>query len=225
MFFLVQAGTAAILFTGGNTSFSGFPFLASFVAEDSFLPRWLTKRGHRLVFSNGIIVLTVVSLTLGLVVGFTVNALIPFYAIGVFTGFSMAGFGMARYHLRHKEQAWRRRLAINVTGAIYTALVVAIFAVVKFTEGAWLVVIVFPVMVFALIRLNREYRTEAEVLERIGGSKPPDPPNYPRRTVLVFVDEFDLAAISALRYARGLRPTAQRMVHFVIDNAQADKLR
>ena len=225
MFFMVQAGTAAILFTGGNTSFSGFPFLASFVAEDSFLPRWLTKRGHRLVFSNGIIVLTVVSLTLGLVVGFNVNNLIPFYAIGVFTGFSMAGFGMARYHIRHKEQAWRRRLAINVTGAIYTALVVAIFAVVKFTEGAWLVVIVFPVMVFALIRLNREYRTEAEVLERIGGSKPPDPPNYPRRTVLVFVDEFDLAAISALRYARGLRPTALRIVHFVIDNAQADKLR
>src|SRR6266516_4630250 len=213
LFFLVQAGTAAILFTGGNTSFSGFPFLASFVAEDSFLPRWLTKRGHRLVFSNGILVLTVVSLTLGLVVGFTVNALIPFYAIGVFTGFSMAGFGMARYHLRHKEQAWRRRLAINVTGAIYTALVVAIFAVVKFTEGAWLVVIVFAVMGCALIRRIREYRTEDEVLERIGGSKPPDPPNYPRRTVLVFVDEFAIAAIPALPHARGLRPTAQRMVH------------
>ncbi len=225
LFFLVQAGTATILFTGGNTSFSGFPFLASFVAEDSFLPRWLTKRGHRLVFSNGIIVLTVVSLTLLLVVGATVNALIPFYAIGVFTGFAIAGFGMARYHIRTKEQAWRRRLVINLTGGVYTALVVAIFAVVKFTEGAWLVVIVFPVLVFALIRLNREYRTEAEVLEKIGGRKPRDPPNYPRRTVLLFVDDFDLATISALRYARGLRPTGQRAVHFVIDNAQADRLR
>ena len=95
-----RRGRISILFTGGNTSFNGFPFLTSFVAEDSFLPRWLTKRGHRLVFSNGIIVLTVLALTLLLVVGANVNALVPFYAIGVFTGFSMAGFGMARYHQR-----------------------------------------------------------------------------------------------------------------------------
>src|SRR5215467_7179927 len=95
MFFLVQAGAITILFTGGNTSFSGFPFLTSFVAEDSFLPRWLSKRGHRLVFSNGIVLLTVLALTLLLVVGANINALVPFYAIGVFTGFSMAGFGMA----------------------------------------------------------------------------------------------------------------------------------
>src|SRR5215471_1098314 len=109
MFYVVQAATALILFTGGNTSFSGFPFLASFVAEDSFLPRWLAKRGHRLVFSNGIIVLTAVSLTLLIVFGATVNALVPLYAIGVFTGFAMAGFGMARYHTRVKEPGWRRR--------------------------------------------------------------------------------------------------------------------
>ena len=83
---LVQAATALILFTGGNTSFNGFPFLANFVAEDSFLPRWLTKRGHRLVFSNGIVVLTVLSCALLAGVGANVNALVPFYAIGVFTG-------------------------------------------------------------------------------------------------------------------------------------------
>ena len=98
MFFVVQAATALILYTGGNTSFNGFPFLTSFVAEDSFLPRWLMKRGQRLVFSNGIIVLTVLSVTLIGVVGANVNALVPFYAIGVFTAFSMAGFGMARYY-------------------------------------------------------------------------------------------------------------------------------
>ena len=107
MFFALQAATAAILFTGGNTSFTGFPFLASFVAEDSFLPRWLTRRGHRLVFSNGIILLTALSLTLMLVAGATVDALIAFYAIGVFTGFAIAGFGMARYHLRTREAGWR----------------------------------------------------------------------------------------------------------------------
>ncbi len=114
---------------------------------------------------------------------------------------------MARYHRRTKEPAWRRRLVINFTAGVYTALVVVIFAIVKFTEGAWLVVVVFPVLVFAFIRLNRRYRVEAEVLEDIGGRKPPDPPNYARRTVLVFVDEFNLATIAALRYARGLRRT------------------
>jgi amino acid transporter len=225
LFFLVQAGAITILFTGGNTSFSGFPFLTSFVAEDSFLPRWLSKRGHRLVFSNGIIVLAVLALALLLVAGANINALVPFYAIGVFTGFAMAGFGMARYHRRTKEPAWRRRLVINFAGGVYTALVVVIFAIVKFTEGAWLVVIVFPILVFAFIRLNRQYRMEASVVEALGGDKPPDPPNYARRTVLVFVDEFNLATIAALRYARGLRPTALRGVHFVIDQERADELR
>jgi amino acid transporter len=224
MFFVVQAATALILYTGGNTSFNGFPFLASYVAGDAFLPRWLLKRGHRLVFSNGIIVLTVVSVALVIIRGANVNNLVPLYAIGVFTAFSMAGFGMARYHHKRKEKGWRHRLAINATAGALTAVVVAIFAVVKFTEGAWIVVVLFPILVFALIRLNREYTTESEVLEKIGGRKPPDPPNYPRRTVLVFVDDFDLATISALRYARGLRPTGLRAVHFVLDNTQADKL-
>jgi amino acid transporter len=230
MFYVVQATTAAILFTGGNTSFSGFPFLASFVAEDSFLPRWLTKRGHRLVFSNGIIILTVVSLALMLAVGAQVDKLIPFYAIGVFTGFSMAGFGMAKYHLRTREPGWRRKLVINMTGGVYTVLVVLIFAVVKFTEGAWLIVIVGPVMVFTLIRLNREYRDEARVLEVLGerratAKRPPRQPNYSRRVVLVFVDDLDVSTLGALRYAKSLRPTTLRAVHFVIDTARADKLR
>jgi len=115
---------------------------------------------------------------------------------------------------------------ISVVGGTYTALVVMIFAIVKFTEGAWLVVVVFPLLVFAFIRLNRQYRMEAQVLERIGTrAKPPEPPTYSRRTVFVFVDNFDLATIAALRYARSLRPTTLRAVHFVIDNTQADSLR
>ena len=229
MYFIVQAATALILFTGGNTSFSGFPFLTSFVASDAFLPRWLTKRGHRLALSNGIIVLTVVSLILLIVTRSEVNGLIPFYAIGVFTGFTMAGFGMARYHKRVKEPGWRRRLVINRTAAIYSAIVVVVFAVVKFTEGAWLIVIIFPVLVFLLIRLNREYRLEAEILESIGDRRdagiPPRQPNYRRRVVLIFVDDVDLATFAAIRYARGLRPTTMRAVHFVIDSAQAETLR
>jgi amino acid transporter len=229
LFYLVQAGAITILFTGGNTSFSGFPFLTSFVAEDSFLPRWLSKRGHRLVFSNGIIVLTVLALALLFAVGANTAKLVPFYAIGVFTGFSMAGFGMVRYHLRQREQGWRRRLVINLTGGIYTALVVVIFAVVKFTEGAWLVVVVFPIGVFAFIRLNRAYRAESRVLQNIGERRasgvPPRTVNYTRRVVLVFVDDFDLATLAALRYAKSLRATTVRAVHFVIDGDRAERLR
>ena len=230
MFIVVQAVTALILYTGGNTSFNGFPFLASFVAEDAFLPRWLTKRGHRLVFSNGIIVLAVLSCTLLAVAGANVNALVPFYAIGVFTAFTLAGFGMARYHHRTRERGWHHKLVINFAAGVTSLIVVLIFAVVKFSEGAYVVLIVFAVGVPVLIRLNRQYRLEAEVLEHISTgdgrtSRPTSPPTYSRRTVYVFVDEFDLATLAGLRYARSLRPTSLRAVHFVIDSAQAARLR
>jgi amino acid transporter len=225
LFFVVQAATALILYTGANTSFNGFPFLASYVAGDAFLPRWLLKRGHRLVFSNAIVVLTIASAALIIIRGANVNNLVPLYAIGVFTAFSMAGFGMARYHSRLRERGWRRRLVINFSAGVLTALVVLIFAVVKFTEGAWIVVVLFIIGVPALIRLNREYSMESEVLAAITGAQPPPPPNYTRRTVFVFVDSFDLATLAALRYARSLRPTSLRAVHFVIDNVRAENLR
>jgi hypothetical protein len=110
-----------------------------------------------------------------------------------------------------------------------TAIVVVIFAVVKFTEGAWLILIIFPLLVILLIRLNREYRHEARALENIGerraSGEAPRRPNYTRRVVIVFVDDFDLSTIAALRYAKSLRPTTVRAVHFVIDNLQAEKLR
>src|SRR3984885_11493549 len=226
VFIVVQATTALILYTGGNTSFNGFPFLASFVAEDAFLPRWLTKRGHRLVFSNGIVVLAVLSCTLLAVAGANVNSLVPFYAIGVFTAFTMAGFGMAKYHHRTREPGWRRRLVINFSAGVTSLIVVLIFVVVKFSEGAWLVVLLFIIGVPALIRLNREYKMEAGVLARISSrARPPEPPTYSRRTVFVFVDDFDPATVAPLRYARSLRPTTLRAVHFVIDNVQAETLR
>ncbi len=230
MFWVVQAATALILYTGGNTSFNGFPFLTSFVAEDSFLPRWMMKRGQRLVFSNGIIVLTVLSVTLIGIVGANVNALVPFYAIGVFTAFTMAGFGMAKYYHTHQGPGWRHKLVICFSSGVLTSIVVVIFAVVKFTSGAWLILIIFPIGVFALIRLNREYRTEARVLETIGERRASSggvqrQPNYSRRVVIVFVDDFDLSTVAALRYAKSLRPTVVRAVHFVIDTEKAEQLR
>jgi amino acid transporter len=224
LFALVQIASAAILYTGGNTSFNGFPFLASFVAEDRFLPRQLTRRGHRLVFSNGIIVLTVLAVALLLVTGGSVNSLVPFYAIGVFTGFAMAGYGMTKHHLREREPGWRRRMAINLSAGVLATIVVGIFAVAKFTEGAWLVVVVFPLLVFALIRLNREYRAESAILDKVR-SNSAHTPNYTHHKVFVLVNTLDLAVLEALRYGRSLRGTELKAVHFMVDEAHADRLR
>jgi amino acid transporter len=220
---LVQFASALILFTGANTSFNGFPFLASFVAEDRFLPRQLTKRGHRLVFSNGIILLTVLSVILLIVTGGTVNALVPLYAIGVFTGFAVAGYGMTRHHLRHRGRGWRARLAINLSAGIASTIVVGIFAAAKFTEGAWLIVVVFPLLVAVLIRLNREYRAESAILDEVRG-RAAHPTNYARHEALVLVNGVDLAVVEALRYARSLRTAQLTAVHFMVDAVVAERL-
>ena len=227
LFYFVQIATALILITGANTPFTGFPFLASFIAEDSFLPRQMTRRGHRLAFSNGIIVLTIAALALILAVGTVVDALIPFYAIGVFTGFSMAGYGMAQYYRRNRGDKWRMRVAISLTAGVVSSIVVVIFAVVKFTQGAWLVVVLFPILWLVLMRLNKRYRAEARALDLVTWVRPDqaDAPHYGRHTVLVLVDRLDLAVLRALRYAGSLRPTSVQAVHFMLDDQVADKLR
>ncbi len=223
LYFLVQASSAAILFTGANTGFNGFPALASFVAEDRFLPRPLTKRGHRLVFSNGIITLTVLAVALLLVTRASVNALVPFFAIGVFTAFAMAGFGMSRHHFTHRGHGWRGKVLVNMSAGVMSAIVVGIFVVAKFTEGAWLVVVVFPILVYGLIRLNQQYSAEASVLE-MSRTERPELAKYARLRVFVFVDSVDLAEVEALRYGKGLHADELTAVHFVIDGDHAAEL-
>ena len=144
IYFIVQLATMLILYTGGNTSFNGFPFLANFVAEDHFLPRQLTRRGHRLAFSNGILVLAAVSVALVLAYRAQVDGLVALYAIGVFTGFTMAGAGMVKHHTTQKGAHWQRSVVVNGFSAFLSALVVLIFVVAKFKEGAWLIVVVAP---------------------------------------------------------------------------------
>jgi amino acid transporter len=223
LYFLVQASSAAILFTGANTGFNGFPALASFVAEDRFLPRPLTKRGHRLVFSNGIITLTALAIALLLVTRASVNALVPFFAIGVFTAFAMAGFGMAKHHYTLRDRGWRRKMVVNSSAGVMSTIVVGIFVVAKFTEGAWLVVVVFPILVYGLIRLNRQYSAEASVLE-MSRTERPEFAKYPRLRVFVFVDSIDLAEVEALRYGKGLHADELTAVHFVVDAEHSAKL-
>jgi amino acid transporter len=224
MFLVVQFATMLILYTGANTPFNGFPFLASFVAEDQFLPKQLTRRGHRLSFSNGIIVLTVAALALIIGTNASVDKLVAFYAIGVFTGFSFAGFGMAKYFARTRQGAWRAKVVVNLVAGSTSVLVVLIFAVVKFTEGAWLVIVIFPIGVFALVRLHRQYTREQATLSYVG-QRATQSPNFSRGTTIVLVDDVDLSVLGAIRYARSKRPQDLRAVHFVLDDRYAEDLR
>ena len=223
LYFLVQAASAAILYNGANTSFNGFPALANFVAEDRFLPRPLTKRGHRLVFSNAIFALTALAVALLVATGGSVNALIPLFATGVFSAFAMAGYGMTKHHLTHRKRGWQYKLVVNLSAGILSTVVVGIFAVAKFTEGAWLVVVIFPGLVFVLVRLNRQYRAEASVLE-MSRTDNPELARHPRLRVFVFVDSVDLAEVETLRYRKGLQADELVAVHFVVDAAHAARL-
>jgi amino acid transporter len=217
IYLAVLLATVLILYTGGNTSFNGFPFLANYVATDKYLPRQLTKRGHRLAFSNGIIVLGIVALTLIIAFDAQVNGLVSLYAIGVFTGFSMAGAGMVKRHLRNRERRWRQAVFINALSCVVTAVVVVIFASVKFFEGAWIIIVLGPLMYFGLLRLHRQYAAEDEAFESSRERSTSAPARLSR--VIVFVDQYDLATERALRYVDTLNAFAVRAVHFDIDPA------
>jgi hypothetical protein len=224
LFYALQAATALILILAANTSFTGFPFLVSFVAEDSFLPRKLTVRGHRLVFSNGILLLAGASVALLIATDAKVSALIPMYAIGVFTGFTMAGAGMVTHHWRHRDEHWRKGVGVNAVAALVCAVVVVVFAVAEFTQGAWVVVVVMPLIVFALVRTNREYREEDAVLEEGAAVAACEAKVLRRHVVVILVDKIDLATARAIQYARTLTPDDLHAVHFNIDQKRAELL-
>jgi amino acid transporter len=223
LYYCLQAGTTLILVLAANTSFADFPRLASFHAGDNFMPRQLTKRGHRLVFSNGIIFLAVAATVLVLVTGAQVDRLIPLYAIGVFTSFTLSQAGMAKHHIVNKEPGWRFGLFVNGTGAVLSLIVDLIIAVTKFTHGAWVIVVLVPLMVVFLVRLARQYEQEAEQLDH-DVPEAVAAPLLRRHVVFVFIDQLDLAAARALQYGRSLRPDDLRAVHFVLDEQRGEEL-
>jgi amino acid transporter len=223
LYYALQAGTMLILIMAANTGFADFPRLASFQAGDSFLPRQLTKRGHRLVYSNGIIALAGAAMALVVVTGAEVTRLIPLYAIGVFTGFTLSQSGMTKHHWRKREAGWKKGLAINGFGAFLSAVVTVIIAVTKFPDGAWAILIILPLMVVVFLRLNRQYVREAVHLETDVPAAA-TAPILRRHVVLVLVDRLDLASARAIQYARTLTPDELRAVHFVIDDEAARHL-
>ena len=219
MFILVQLATMLILFAGANTTYSAFPLLCNFVASDGYLPRQLSKRGHRLAFSNGILFLAGGGIFLVIITAGSVEHLVAFYALGVFTGFMLAGFGMAKHAHTHRGDSWKIKFVINGLAGSVSLVIVLIFSVVKFTQGAWIVLVVSPIMVVSFLRLNRQYTAEQKALTV--KSEQQRATSITRHDVTVLVDSVDLATISVVRYARTLNARKISAVHFVIDDRRA----
>lgn len=224
MFLVVSVMTILILCLAANTAYADFPRLASFHAHDHFLPTPLTRRGRRLVFGNGIVVLAVLATLLVIVFDADVSRLIPMYAIGVFTSFTLSQAGMAKRHLRIKEEGWRRGLAINGVGAVVSGIVGVVIAVTKFTHGAWIIMIVVPLTVAVLVRVNKHYdhvrlqlalEEEAEEVADGGDDTAVSPSGSAERLdALVLVSKIDEGLDRAMRYFDTLRPDESRCVHF-----------
>jgi hypothetical protein len=217
-FVLLQFATAAILTLAANTAYNGFPSLASIIAKDGYLPRQLANRGDRLVFSNGIIGLAAAAAVLLVAFGGLTNALIPLYAVGVFTSFTLSQFGMVRHHLRLRQVGWRRSTVLNAVGAVATFAVLMIVAVTKFTSGAWLPIVVIPLIVVVFRSIKRHYERVASALR-----VPPDwRPPAKKHTVVVLAHQIDAGVLDALAYARSIAPDHLLAVTVVGDVEEAE---
>ena len=223
MFVFTQFATMFILIMAANTGFADFPRLASFQAEDSFLPRQLTKRGHRLVYSNGIVTLATIAAVLVVILGAEVSRLIPLYAIGVFLSFTLSQTGMARHHIRLKEKNWKFGLLINGFGAIVTAVVTVVISATKFVDGAWVIIVMIPIFVWIVVRLNHQYEAEkAELTE--DATLAATAPILKRHAVVVLIDNIDRTSARAIQYARTLHPDRLDAVHIAVDEKHAHEL-
>ena len=218
---VLQASTAAILCLSANTSFADFPRLSSIIARDGFLPRQFARRGDRLVFSNGIIGLSLASGAL--LVGFRakVDALVPLFAVGLFTAFTLSQAGMVSHHRRIREAGWRRNAAINALGAAATAVVLIVVLVSKFLTGAWIPTVVIPALVLAFHLVARHY-SQAAAAEQI---RPDEMPKPLASNILVLVGEVNRGTVRALDFSESLRPDRITAVHVALEEGDAERIR
>ncbi len=202
-YYLVQAATAAILVLAANTAFADFPRLSSLLARDRFLPRQFANRGDRLVFSNGIVILAIFSGVLVIAFGGDTSRLIPLYAVGVFLSFTLSQSGMVVHWLRERVNAhanWKKSLAINAVGALATFVVLCVFVATKFIHGAWIVVVVIPLLVFLFKSIHKHYAMVAKQLSTEGLA----PLRPIKHTVVVPISGIHRGVVSALQYARSI---------------------
>ena len=202
-YFLIQGSTTLILVLAANTSFADFPRLNSLLARDRYAPRQFRTLGDRLVFSNGILILAGLAAALIIVFGGDTHALIPLYAVGVFISFTLSQAGMVRHWLTDGGAGWRWRLGVNGVGALVTGAVTVVIAVTKFTHGAWIVVLLIPLLVLGFRAIYRHYDTVAHELSLVHLVEEPPVNN----TVLVLVGDLHMGVVKALRYAQSLSPS------------------
>jgi amino acid transporter len=219
LYFALQIATMLILVLAANTAYADFPRLASIVARDRFLPRQFTTQGDRLAFSNGIIILSSLAALLLIVFGGDTHALIPLYMIGVFVSFTLSQAGMVVHWRRLRERGWRTSAAINGFGAIVTGVVLVIVAATKATEGAWIIIVMIPILVVIFATTRRHYDQVATELTLRGWR--PDP--IGRHVVIVPIGSLQRAVVKALRYARAISDDV-RAVYVELDPASTKAL-
>jgi hypothetical protein len=234
-YFLTLAGTALILLLAANTSYADFPRLAALIAGDGFLPRQLTIKGSRLVFSWGIVSLGILASLLVVFFRAETSALIPLYAIGVFLSFTLSQAGMAVHTWRagkmkpgeviesdstvmRYDPAWRPHMVLSAFGAVVTGIVMIVFAVTKFALGAWFVVVLIPVLVFAFYRIHAHYKDVASLLSLSG--KRPKHQIGPVMSLL-FIEDVHAGAMRMVDYAKSLG-CGWKAVHVAVNPDKAD---
>jgi hypothetical protein len=222
LYYILMFSTMGILILAAQTSFADFPRLASILAKDGFFPRQFAFRGERLAFSSGIVALAIVSIVLVVAFGGDVNRLIPLYAIGVFTSFTLSQSGMVRHWWTERGPGWRKSAVINGVGAAVTAVVVVIFAIAKFALGAWIVLIIVPVMVVGMLLIGREYRS-AQVELHVRPESVIGPPSRGQR-VIIPMQDMRRDAIQAIKLGLTMSKSVVA-VHVTDDLHEAEQFR
>ena len=220
LYYVLQFSTFAILILAANTAYADFPRLSSIIARDEFLPHQFRNRGDRLVFSNGVVVLAGMAGALIVIFGGVTTSLIPLYAVGVFTGFTMSQAGMVVYQRQHRTPGWQRRMIVNLVGAIATGVVLLVVLVSKFTDGAFIPAILIPIIVLMFKSIGRHY---GKVRERISVEEGWRPKRH-THTVVVPVGSINKGTLQALTYARSLAPDRLVAVSVVTDEDEQRKI-
>lgn len=204
-YYAIQAATMLILLLAANTSYADFPRLSSLLSRDRFMPRQFASQGDRLVYSNGVLILSGFAILLLVIFGGETHALLPLYAIGVFISFTLSQSGMVCRWLRLREKGWQWRVWVNGVGAVVTGIVLATLTVTKFGEGAWIVVVIIPLLVAVFLAVHWHYEEVAAELSLEGLEGPPEF----QHTVLVLIGDVHRGVVRAVQYARTLAaPTA-----------------
>jgi len=221
-YYILQFSTAGILILAAQTSFADFPRLSSILAHDNFFPRQFALRGERLAFNSGIIVLAIVSIVLVVVFNGSTDRLIGLYAIGVFTSFTLSQSGMVRHWFVKRGSGWRRSAMISGTGAVVTAVVVVVIAVSKFDQGVWMVLIVVPVLVAAMLFIKHEYGEEGHILDvrtdTVFG------PSIRKQRIVVVAQTMTRAVVQAVRVGQTMGGEVQ-VVHVALDATEGEQFR